>query len=134
ALAFNGRLAGVIWTIWPTQVAHFAALLLGTTAVLWLCRIITGRYALLGVTLSGWALVTTHTRTALVAAIIGLAVAATSLFLGHVRVRRISAVGIIASAGVAVVFASELMAWLMRGQTDQEALQLTGRTKVWSQV
>src|SRR5699024_1497334 len=36
--------------------------------------------------------------------------------------------------GVAVVFASELMAWLMRGQTDQEALQLTGRTKVWSQV
>ena len=33
----------------PTQVAHYAAVLLGTSAVLWMCRVITGRHALLAV-------------------------------------------------------------------------------------
>jgi hypothetical protein len=32
------------------------------------------------------------------------------------------------------VFANELTTWALRGQTAQEAGQLTGRTKVWSEV
>jgi hypothetical protein len=34
----------------------------------------------------------------------------------------------------ATVFASEVTKWALRGQTTQEASQLTGRTKVWSAV
>ena len=43
AFSFEGRLAGVIWPIWPTGVAHLAATLFGTSLVLWICRVITGR-------------------------------------------------------------------------------------------
>ena len=42
AFAFQGRLSGVLWPIPPTQVAHYAAILFGTTAVLWMTRVISG--------------------------------------------------------------------------------------------
>ena len=45
AFSFEGRLAGVIWPVFPTQVAHYASVLLGTTVVLWMCRVIGGRNA-----------------------------------------------------------------------------------------
>jgi hypothetical protein len=134
AFEFEGRLSGVIWPIPPTQVAHYAAVVFGTTAVLWMCRVVTNRHALLALSISGAMLIGTHTRTALVAMVAGLLVAAASLFLGHVRVRRISAFGALGAVMVATVFASELSNWILRGQTVQEAGQLTGRTKVWTAV
>jgi hypothetical protein len=134
AFEFQGRLSGVIWPIPPTQVAHYAAIVFGTTAVLWMCRVVTGRHALLALSISGAMLLSTHTRTALVAMVVGLLVAAASLFLGHVRVRRISALGAIGAIMLATVFASELTNWILRGQTTQEAAQLTGRTRVWTAV
>lgn len=134
AFSFEGRLSGVIWAMPPTQVAHYAAIVLGTTAVLWMCRVVSGRHASVAIALSGFVLVMTHTRTALLASAIGLVVAGASLFLGHVRVRRISALGAVAAVAVTTVFASELTTWALRGQTAQEASQLTGRTKVWSAV
>jgi hypothetical protein len=134
AFSFEGRLAGVIWPIPATQVAHYAAILFGTTAVLWMCRVISGRHALVGLALTFFVLMGTHTRTALLATAVGLVFAGASLFLGHARVRRTSALGAVAAVLMATVFASEIMNWALRGQTPQEAGQLTGRTKVWSAV
>jgi hypothetical protein len=134
ALAFSGRLSGVLWPVWPTQVAHLAAVLFGVSAVLWMCRLTSGRYAGVALSVSGFVLLATHTRTALVGTIVGLVVAAGSLFLGHVRVRRVSAIGVVSAILATTVFASQLRTWLLRGQSSQEASQLTGRTKAWAAV
>ena len=134
AFAFEGRLSGVLWPIPPTQVAHYAAMLLGTSAVLWMCRVITGRHMIVSLVATVAVLVGTHTRTALLAVVVGLVVAGASLFLGHARVRRTSAGMAVLGVVAATVFASEVTKWALRGQTTQEASQLTGRTKVWSAV
>lgn len=134
AFAFEGRLSGVIWPIPPTQLGHYSGVLLGTTAVLWMCRVITGRHAVVALAIPGAILIATHTRTALLATVVALAVASASLFLGHVRVRRVSALGAVGAVAVVTLFASELTDWVLRGQSSQEATQLTGRTKVWSAV
>jgi hypothetical protein len=134
AFAFEGRLSGILWPIPPTQVAHYAAVMVGTTVVLWMCRVITTRHAMLIVPVTVAILIATHTRTAIMAACIGLVVAGASLFLGHARVRRASAVGAALGVLVAVIFASQVTTWALRGQSSTEAGELTGRTKVWDQV
>jgi hypothetical protein len=134
AFAFEGRLSGALWPILATQVAHYAAVLFGTSAVLWMCRVITGRHALVAVLFSVAVLAATHTRTAIAGSIIGLAVAVASLFLGHARVRRVSVSTLVVSLASAVLFAPEIVKWLARGQSAGDAAQLTGRTKVWSEV
>lgn len=134
AFAFDGRLAGVIWPIPPTQVAHYAAVLFGISVLLWMCRVVPGRSSLVLILAAVVPLVLTHTRTALLAAGLGLVVACASLFLGHVRVRRTSALGTALGIVVATVFASQLTTWLLRGQSAEEAGALTGRTKVWTEV
>jgi hypothetical protein len=134
AFAFEGRLSGTIWPVPPTQVAHYAAVLFGTSAILWMCRVISGRHALVAVTVAGIALIGTHTRTALLGVVIGVALAAASLFLGHARVRRVSVTTVVAMIAGTAVFAPQIVSWLARGQTSEDAAQLTGRTKVWSDV
>lgn len=134
AFSFQGRLSGVLWPIPPTQVAHYAAILLGTSAVLWMCRVIGGRDAMVAIGLSGITLVATHTRTALLAAVLGLVFAGASLFFRHVRVRRTTAVIAAFAVLAATVFATELTTWALRGQTVEDAGRLTGRTDVWAQV
>lgn len=134
AFAFEGRLSGVLWPIWPTQVAHYAAVLLGAYALLWACRMVSTRQLVLAVVTAGTVLVLTHTRTALLALIVGACVAGASLFMGHVRVRRTSALGAVVAVVVATLFSPQLSAWTLRGQTVEEASQLTGRTKVWTAV
>ena len=47
AFSYEGRLSGALWPIPPTQVAHYAAVLLGCTAVLWFGGAVRGRTALL---------------------------------------------------------------------------------------
>lgn len=134
AFSFEGRLAGVIWPIWPTGVAHLAATLFGTSVVLWMCRVITGRHACVALLISGIVLVATHTRTAVVGTLVGLAVATASLMLGHVRARRVTLLSGAAMAVAAMFFASALTTWALRGQSTQEVGEFTGRTKVWSAV
>ncbi|MDP9219916.1 MAG: O-antigen ligase domain-containing protein [Actinomycetota bacterium] len=134
AFSFGGRLSGALWPMPPTQVAHYAAMLFGISAVLWMCRVLTGRRALLALVASGCILVGTHTRTALIAMLVGLLVAGASLFLGHARVRHTSALGAVFAVLAATLFAPDVTAWARRGQSLQEAAQLTGRTKVWSAV
>jgi O-antigen ligase len=132
AFAGEGRLAGALWPIPSPQVAHYAGLLLGTSVVLWMCRVIGGRHALLAIVVSIAVLIGTHTRTAVLGVLIGLAIASASLFLGHARVRRASATTLVVGVVVGTVFAQQIVSWAARGQTAQDASQLTGRTKVWS--
>jgi hypothetical protein len=134
AFSFDGRLSGVLWPIPATQVAHYAAVVFGTTAILWMCQVLSGRNALLCIAVSGVVLVGTHTRTALIATAVGLAAAGLSLFLGHSRVRRTSLWAIVVVVVTLGAFANELKTWALRGQTVQEAGGFTGRTKVWSAV
>ncbi len=47
AFSYEGRLSGALWPIPPTQVAHYAAVLLGCTVVLWFGGAVRGRTALL---------------------------------------------------------------------------------------
>ncbi|GAB3443596.1 membrane protein [Phycicoccus ginsengisoli] len=134
AFSFEGRLGGVIWPIWPTGVAHFAATLFGTTVVLWTCRVITGRNATLALVISGAVLIATHTRTAVTGTVVGLIVATASLMLGHVRARRVALGSGVATVVAAMFFASALTTWALRGQSTSQVGELTGRTKVWTDV
>ena len=134
AFSYEGRLSGALWPIPPTQVAHYAAVLLGCTAVLWFAGAVRGRTALLTLVGSGAALVGAHTRTALLAMTVSLAVAGASMFMGHARVRRTSALIVAVGVIVATFFAPLIITWLWRGQSLEEATQLTGRTKVWTEI
>jgi O-antigen ligase len=134
AFSFEGRLSGALWPIPPTQVAHYAAVLLGCTVVLWFGGAVRGRTAVLTLAATAAALVGAHTRTALLAMIVGLVVAGASMFVGHARVRRASTVlGVTAVIAVSL-FSPLLVNWFWRGQSAEEAAQLTGRTKVWTEI
>ena len=79
-------------------------------------------------------LVLTHTRTALLAMIVGLLVAGASLLLARRRVRRFFAAGLIVVVVVAIPATPLLAHWLTRGQSAQGLTSLTGRTTAWSTV
>ena len=49
----EGRLAGAIWPIPPTQVAHYAAVVMGVVALLWLSGRVSGRVTLAVVAVVG---------------------------------------------------------------------------------
>jgi hypothetical protein len=130
----GGRLGGTIWPIWPTGVAHFAGEVIALTTLLWLCRLLSRRRALAIAVPSLVVLVLTHTRTALLAMIVGLLVAGASLLLARRRVRRFFAIGLLVVAVVGAPASPFLAHWLARGESAQGIHDLTGRTKAWSAV
>ena len=134
AFSYGGRLSGALWPIPPTQVGHYAAVLLGCTVLLWFGGAVRGRTAWWTLLLAGGALIGAHTRTALLGMAIGLAVAGASMFMGYARVRRTSAVVAVVTVTVTTLFAPLILTWLWRGQTVEDATELTGRTKVWSAI
>ncbi|GAB7007658.1 membrane protein [Nocardioides sp. AN3] len=134
AFSFQGRLAGVIWPIFPTEVAHFSAVLMGITVVLWMCKVVSTRSSALTLAIAVPAMLATHTRTALVASAAALFVASASLLLARSRARRALLWGGLVAPCVVALFASELTTWFLRGQSTQEASGLTGRTAVWAAV
>lgn len=130
----GGRLTGTIWPIWPTGVAHFAGELAGLMALLWLCRLVSRRYALAVLVPAVVILVLSHTRTALTATLMGLLVAGASLVLARRRVRRTFAVGLLVVVVIGGPAAPFLIHWAARGENAQGLRTLTGRTKAWSAV
>jgi hypothetical protein len=127
----EGRLTGVVWPVPPTEVAHYAAITTGVVLIMWFCGRFRGRTAA-AVILAGLAiLILTHTRTALLGLIIGVAVGGLSLFIDNSRVRKLFAT--VAAAGVVgyLTLWTFVMSWLDRGESSQELTNLTGRTKVW---
>jgi hypothetical protein len=130
----GGRLGGVIWPIPPTQVAHYAAVLAGTTIVLWFAGLVSARAAAAVSSACVVILVLTHTRTALIGLLVGVLVGGLSLFLSRRRVRKALAVAAIVGGLVAVSFAPFLSAWFTRGESSHELAAFTGRTNVWTEL
>jgi hypothetical protein len=134
ALAFGGRLSGVVWPMAATQVAQYGAVTAGLTVVLWLTRLVSGRLALAGVTFATAILLLTHTRTALAGMILGILVAGVSLFAINARVRKFFAAGA-AAVSTGIIAASGLvLSYLERGQNATGLEHLTGRTNQWALV
>jgi hypothetical protein len=134
AFSYGGRLSGALWAMPPTQVAHYAAVLLGCTVLLWMGRVVRSSWVLAAAVVCAGILVGSHTRTALLALVLGLAVGAASMFVSYARVRRTSVTLLVVTALGAVLFSPLIVSWLLRGQETSEAANLTGRTLVWSQV
>lgn len=132
ALSVGGRLSGTIWPMPPTQVAHYAAEISGITIILWMCKQTSRRRFLLTVPVALLVLLLSHTRTALLAMVIGLVVAGSSLLTSRRRVRRTFTAVLLVVALSAPIAASTVSAFLARGQSSQQLTQLTGRTKVWA--
>ena len=129
-----GRLSGILWPIPATQVAHYAADIVGLITLLWVCRLIPGRRALLVIVPGLAVLVLTHTRTALTAMIIGLLVGGASLLVSKQRVRKLFAGAVLIVVVVGIPASPLLTSWLSRGESTQELSSLTGRTTAWSAV
>ncbi len=127
----GARLAGVIWYIPATEVAHYAAITLGVVVVLWLCGHVRGRPTLAVVAATGIILILTHTRTALVGLVAGLLVAGLSLIVAKARVRKLFAVAGAVTAVAIMTLSSFITTWLARGEGAQQLSDLTGRTLVW---
>ena len=134
AFAQDGRLSGVIWPMFPTQVAQYAAVAAGLTVVLWLARLLSGRVALAGVMPAVAILLLTHTRTALAGLVAGILVAGLSLFTINSRVRKFFAAGAAAVSIGIITVAGVVTTWLARGENAQGLTTLTGRTNFWALV
>ncbi len=130
----GGRLSGTLWPIWPTGVAHFAGEVAGLTVLLWLCRFISRRHAVVIAVPAIIVLVLSHTRTALIAMLIGLLVAGVSLLLARRRVRKTFAAVLLVVVVIGVPAAPFLAHWAARGENTQGLETLTGRTEAWSAV
>src|SRR5215469_8519226 len=111
-----GRLSGIIWSIPPTQVAHYIAVPLGLVTVLWLCGHVRGRVALLVFVVGSVALVRTHTRTALVGLVAGLLIAGLSLIVSKARARKLLAIAGVMVAIAIITLSGFLVTWLARGE------------------
>jgi hypothetical protein len=128
----QGRLEGVFWPNPPTQVAEFSAVTLGIVVILWLDSLVSGRVALAVVISAGAVLLLSHTRTALVALLVGLLVGSLSLFLSNERVRKFF-IAVLAVAFIGALTASGYATkWWARGEFSNELYSLTGRSRIWT--
>ncbi len=128
----GGRLGGVVWPVPPTQVAEYAAVLGGTTIVLWFSGLVRNRGAAavsLGCIV---VLLLTHTRTALIGFLLGVLVSGLSLFLTRARVRKAIGITLIVAFLLALSFAPFLSSWFLRGQTSHAFSNFSGRSEVWT--
>ena len=130
----EGRLEGVFWLNPPTQVAEFAAVMMGLVVVLWLGGLVSGRVALAMVLPAGTILLLTHSRSSIIALIAAMAVAGLSLFTATARARKL-----FAGAGAAVLIGAMTLSgvvktWWARGEKAPELASLTGRTAAWGGV
>jgi hypothetical protein len=131
ANATGGRLGGIVWPIQPTQVAHYAAVLIGITVVLWLAGAARSLWSWLVVIATFGVLILTHSRVALIAMLAGILVGGLSLFLSRKRVRRAFTVAIVVVGFGALSFAPAVTGWFARGENAQSLTNLTGRTNAW---
>ncbi|WP_432891819.1 O-antigen ligase family protein [Kribbella sp. CA-245084] len=130
----ENRLAGVLWPIPPTQVGHYTAGAAGLSIVLWMSGHLRRWIALTSVVVCFPILLLTHTRTALLALVVGVLIAGLSLFTGRSRVRKAFTIGIVVFSVGALTLSSVVTTWLARGQDAQELGALTGRKAVWDAI
>ncbi len=128
---YGGRLVGALWPLTPPQIGQYAAVVIGLTVLLVLGRRTTGAGAAVVVVPSLVLLAMTHTRTATLGLIIALTLAIGSLVLTSAAARRVFAWAVLCATVAAVVFSSALRSWFLRGQSQENFSNLTGRAKVW---
>jgi hypothetical protein len=129
---YGGRLVGALWPLTPPQIGQYAAVIIGLTVLLLLGRRTDRASAAVIIVPSLVLLALTHTRTATLGLLIGLALAIGSLILTSAAARRFFAWAVLIAAVAAVGFASALQAWFLRGQSQENFTSLTGRAKVWA--
>jgi len=128
---YDGRLAGVLWWITPTQVGQYGGVVAGLTIVLWLARRASG-WSVLGIAGPAiFLLLMSHTRTATTALLAAVTIAGGSLLLTTTRARRALAVAVPCAGLVAVIADEALLSWFRRGQGEDALEKLTGRQNVW---
>ncbi|MFJ9454187.1 O-antigen ligase domain-containing protein [Kitasatospora sp. NPDC101447] len=128
---YGGRLVGALWPLTPPQIGQYAAVIIGLTVLLLLDRRTTGASAATVIVPSFVLLALTHTRTATVAMLIGLVLAVGSLVLTSAAARRFFTWAVLCATVAAVGLSSLLQAWFLRGQSQENFSNLTGRAKVW---
>ncbi|MET9696773.1 O-antigen ligase domain-containing protein [Streptomyces sp. NPDC006529] len=128
---YGGRLVGALWPLTPPQIGQYAAVIIGLTVLLVLDGRAGGRDAALVIVPSLVLLALTHTRTATLGLLVGLVLAIGSLVLTSAAARRFFTWALLCSAVVGVGFNSALQAWFLRGQSQENFSNLTGRAKVW---
>jgi hypothetical protein len=128
---WEGRLIGALWPMQATQVAHYAAVMLGLAVVLWFNGQLRSRTTALIAVVAGAVLILTHTRTALIALVAGILVSGMSLIVAKPRVRKLFATVGAMAAVAALTLSAVITTWLARGQSSADIGNLTGRTKVW---
>ncbi|MGW6417768.1 O-antigen ligase domain-containing protein [Streptomyces sp. NPDC055055] len=128
---YGGRLVGALWPLTPPQIGQYSAVIIGLTVLLLLGRRTTGSSAAVVIVPSLVLLAMTHTRTATLGMIIGLMLAIGSLVMTSAAARRFFAWAVLCATVAAVVFSSALRAWFLRGQSQENFSNLTGRAKVW---
>jgi hypothetical protein len=131
AMSNGGRLAGVIWPIPGTQVAHYAAATLGIVLILWFCGRMGGRATLVITLLSAIILILTHTRTGLIGGLGGIVVGGLSLIVSRRRVTKFFTVAVGFVAIAVLTSSAAITSWLARGQNTTELFGLSGRTNFW---
>ena len=134
AARIGGRLQDVVWPVAATEVAHYAAIMIGLIVVLWLSGLVRGRVALGVIVAAGAILFLTHTRTAVVAMVAGILVAGVSLLTTKGRARKFFAAASVIASIIVITAGSLLAAWYARGQDTQELTSLSGRTDFWAMV
>ncbi|MFI5620328.1 O-antigen ligase domain-containing protein [Streptomyces sp. NPDC051567] len=128
---YGGRLVGALWPLTPPQIGQYAAVIIGLTVLLVLGGQAGRRDAVSVIVPALVLLALTHTRTATLGLLVGLVPAIGSLAATSAAARRFFAWAVLCSAVAAVGFNSALQAWFLRGQSQENFSNLTGRAKVW---
>ncbi|MFF8643128.1 O-antigen ligase domain-containing protein [Streptomyces sp. NPDC015345] len=128
---YGGRLVGALWPLTPPQIGQYAAAIIGLTVLLVLGRRTDRGGAAVVIVPSLVLLALTHTRTATLGLLIGLAAAIGSLVLTSAAARRFFTWAVLCAAVAAVGFGSAVRAWFLRGQSQEYFTSFTGREKVW---
>jgi hypothetical protein len=128
---YGGRLVGALWPLTPPQIGQYAAVIIGLTVLLLMGGRTDRKSAALVIVPSLVLLGLTHTRTATLGLLVGLALAIGSLLLTSTAARRFFSWAVVIATVAAVGFASLLQTWFLRGQSKENFSSLTGRAKVW---
>ncbi|GHI40481.1 O-antigen ligase domain-containing protein [Streptomyces violascens] len=128
---YGGRLVGALWPLTPPQIGQYAAVIIGLAVLLVLGHRTDRASAAVVIVPSLVLLALTHTRTATLGLVIGLALAIGSLVLTSAAARRFFTWTVLCATVAAVGFNSALQAWFLRGQSQENFSSLTGREKVW---
>ncbi|MFF4301589.1 O-antigen ligase domain-containing protein [Streptomyces sp. NPDC001601] len=128
---YGGRLVGALWPLTPPQIGQYAAVIIGLTVLLLMGRRTDRTSGAVVIVPSFVLLALTHTRTATLGLLLGLALGIGSLILTSAAARRFFSWAVLVGAVAAVGFAGALQTWFLRGQTKENFSSLTGRAKVW---